>query len=178
MTWLSSGHFWAVLLGGLALSLASKSFINLAIEPQSFDVSVGTLEGQIFPFPPGRLAITHSQHWAEAGLGSLLGIGWTLLMAFLFLSLTRRALHHRIAYVGTGLFLAGAISNRGEVALFGHATDFLFIRPLGSSELGVIVNFADMMIAAGLVLLLLWSPIYGLLQRNRCERLEAPEPSS
>ncbi len=178
MTWLSSGHFWAVLLGGLALSVVSKAFINLAIEPLSFDVSVGTLKGQIFPFPPGRLAITHSQHWAEAGLGNLLVIGWGVMMIFLFLSLTRRVLHHRIAYIGTGLFLAGAISNRGEVALFGHATDFLFILPLGSSGLGAIVNFADLMIAAGLVLLLIWSPVYRLLERTRCQRMEAPEPGT
>ena len=117
--------------------MVSKSLINLAIEPIPFNVSVGTLEGQIFPFPPGRLAITHSQHWAEAGFGSLLVIGWGVMMSFLFLSLTRRALHHRIPYIGTGLFLAGAISNRGEVALFGHATDFLFIRLLDPVSWGL-----------------------------------------
>ena len=175
ITWLSSGLFWAVLLGALALSVSSKSIINLAIEPISFDVSVRTLEGQIYPFPPGRLAITHSEHWARSGPANLFGIGWAIIVVFLFLAMTRRVLHHSIAYVGVGLFLAGVISNRGEVGLFGHATDFLLIWPTESKALGVIVNFADFMVVAGLALFLLGSPIYKLLERIRCQRVEGPE---
>ena len=176
-TWLSSGLFWAVLLGALVLSVGSKSFINLAIEPISFDVSIRSLEGQIFPFPPGRLAITHSQHWARSGPDNLFSIGWAIVLVFLFLAMTRRVLHHRIAYVGVGLFLAGVISNRGEVALFGHATDFLLIWPTESRELGAIVNFADFMVVAGLALFLLCSPLYRLLERILCQRVEGPQPS-
>ena len=177
ITWLSSGLFWGVLFGALALSVGSKSFINLAIEPISFDVSVRSLEGQVFPFPPGRLAITHSEHWARSGLANLLVIGWATMLSFIFLAMTRRVLHHRIAYVGIGLYLAGGISNRGEVALFGHATDFLLIWPTESRELGAIVNLADLMVVAGLALFLLWSPIYRLLERIRCQRAEGPELS-
>ncbi len=175
--WLSSGLFWAVLLGALALSVGAKSFINLAIEPISFDVSVMTLEGQIYPYPPGRLAITHSQHWASSGLANFYAIGWAIFVVFLFLAMTRRVLHHGIAYVGVALFLAGVISNRGEVAFFGHATDFLLIWPSESRELGAIVNFADFMVVAGLALFLLWSPIYRLLEIIRCRRVEGPEAS-
>ena len=175
ITWLSSRLFWAVLLGALALSVTAKSIINLAIEPISFDVSVRILEGQIYPFPPGRLAITHSEHWARSGPANLFGIGWAIIMVFLFLAMTRRVLHHSIAYVGVGLFLAGVISNRGEVGLFGHATDFLLIWPTESRALGVIVNFADFMVVAGLALFLLGSPIYKLLERIRCQRVEGPE---
>ncbi len=175
ITWLSSGLFWAVLLGALALSVSAKSIINLAIEPISFDVSVRTLEGQIYPFPPGRLAITHSEHWARSGPANLFGIGWAIIVVFLFLAMTRRVLHHSIAYVGVGLFLAGVISNRGEVGLFGHATDFLLIWPTESKALGVIVNFADFMVVAGLALFLLGSPIYKLLERIRFQRVEGPE---
>ena len=117
MSWLSNGLFWAVLLGALALSVGSKSFINLAIEPITFNVSVRSLEGQIYPFPPGRLGITHSQHWASSGPANLFAIGWAFIVVYLFLAMTRRVLHHRIAYVGVGLFLAGVISNRGEVGV-------------------------------------------------------------
>ena len=91
-------------------------------------------------------------------------------MAYLFLSLTTRAIHHRIAYMGTGLFIAGVISNRGEVAIFGHATDFLFVRLVGFGGLAAVVNFADLMIFSGLVLLLLWSPLYRLLIYKRQQR--------
>ncbi len=177
ITWLSSGLFWAVLLGALSLSVGTKTFINLAIEPISFDVSARTLEGQIFPYPPGRLAITHSQHWANSGLANLYAIGWAILMVFLYLAMTRRVLHHGTAYVGVALFLAGVISNRGEVAFFGHATDFLLIWPTESRELGAIANFADFMVVAGLALFLLWSPIYRLLEIIRCRRVEGPEAS-
>ena len=177
MSWLSNGLFWAVLLGALALSVGSKSFINLAIEPITFNVSVRSLEGQIYPFPPGRLGITHSQHWASSGPANLFAIGWAFIVVYLFLAMTRRVLHHRIAYVGVGLFLAGVISNRGEVALFGHATDFLLIWPTESRELGAIINFADLMVVAGLALFLLWSPIYRSLERIRSQRVDAPQPS-
>ena len=169
-SWLSSGLFWTVLLGALALSVGSKSLINLAIESLTFDASMRTLEGQFYPYPPGKLAITHSQHWASGGLTNLFAIGWAILVVLLFLATARRVIHLRIAYVGVGLFLAGVISNRGEVALFGHATDFLLIWPRASSELGAIVNFADIMVLAGLVLLLFWSPVLGLLKRSQCPR--------
>ena len=175
-TWLSSGLFWAVFLGALALSVGIKSFINLAIDPIYFDVSVRTLEGQIFPFPPGRLAITHSEHLAKSGLANLIAIGWAIMLVFLFLAMTRRVLHHRIAYVGVGLFLAGSISNRGEIAISGHATDFLLIWPTESRELGAIVNFADIMVVVGLALFLLGSPIYRWLRRIRSQRLKGLEP--
>ena len=156
--------------------MGSKSFINLAIDPISFDVSLRTLEGQIFPFPPGRLAITHSEHLARSGPANLITIVWAIMLVFLFLAMTRRVLHHRIAYVGVGLYLAGGISNRGEVAISGHATDFLLIWPTESRELGAIVNFADIMVVAGLALFLLGSPIYRWLLRTRCQRLKGPEP--
>ncbi len=176
-SWLSSRLFWAVLLGALALSVASKSFINLAIEPIYLDVWVDNLKGQIFPYPPGILAITHSQHFERSGPAGLFAIGWAIIMVFLFLAMTRRVLHLRIAYVGVGLFLAGVISNRGEVALFGHATDFLLIWPVESRQIGAIVNFADLMVVAGLALFLICSPIYELFEKSRRQRVEGPEPS-
>lgn len=177
-SWLSSGLFWAVLLGALSLSVGSKSLINLAIEPIYLDAWGRSFEGQIFPYPPGRLAITHSEHWANSGLANLFAIGWAIVVVFLFLAMTRRVLHQRTAYAGVGLFLAGVISNKGEVALFGHATDFLLIWPAGSRQLGAIVNFADLMVVAGLALFLLWSPIYRLIERVRRQRANGPEPSS
>ena len=176
-SWLSSRLFWAVLLGALALSVASKSFINLAIEPIYLDVSLGIPEGQVFPYPPGKLGITHSEHWASGGPAGLFAIGWAIIVVFLFLAMTRRVLHHRTAYVGVGIFLAGVISNRGEVALFGHATDFLLIWPDKSRTIAAVFNFADLMVVAGLALCLLWSPFYRMLEISRHQKVEGPEPS-
>lgn len=155
------GTFWNTFLVGLAISVAAKSLVNWAIEPIfPSSVPISSMEGQIFPFPPGLLAITHFQHWADGGLGSLFIIGWALLIALLFLSLTNRAIH-----LGVGLFLAGVISNQGEELLFGHATDFLFVRLIGFGGLTNLANLADLMIFFG-VLLLLGSLLYRLLTKK------------
>ncbi len=149
-SWLARGSFWKTLLVGLAISLGAKSLVNLVMEPIfPSSVPISSMEGQIFPFPPGLFAITHFQHWADGGLGSWFVIGWGLLIALLFLSLTNRAIH-----IGVGLFLAGVISNQGEELLFGHVTDFLWVRLIGLGGLTAVANFADLMIFSGVLLLL------------------------
>ena len=65
-----------------------------------------------------------------------------------------------------GLFLAGVISNQGEELLFGHATDFLWVRLIGLGGLTAVVNFADLMIFSG-VLLLLGALMHRLLKKKR-----------
>ena len=160
-SWHDRGSFWKTLVWGLAISLGAKSLVNLVIEPIiPSSLPISSMEGQIFPFPPGILAITHFQHWTGGGFGSLFVIGWALVIAFLFLSLTNRALH-----IGVGLFLAGVISNRGEELLFGHATDFLFVRLVGFGNLTAVLNFADLMLFFG-GLLLLGALIHRLLTRR------------
>ncbi len=149
-SWHARGAFWKTLVVGLAISLGAKSLVNRLIEPIiPSSVPISSMEGQIFPFPPGILAITHFQHWADGGLGSLLVIGWALVIAFLFSSLTNRAIH-----MGAGLFLAGVISNQGEELLFGHATNFLLVRLIGFGSLTAVLNFADLMLFFGGLLLL------------------------
>jgi len=149
-SWLARGSFWKPFLVGLAISLGAKFLVNWAIEPIiPSSVPISSMEGQIFPFPPGLFAITHYQHWADGGLGSWFVIGWMLVIALLFLSLNSRTIH-----MGVGLFLAGAISNQGEELLFGHATDFLFVRLIGFGGLTVVLNLADLMLFFGVLLLL------------------------
>ena len=160
-SWLARGSFWKPFLVGLAISLGAKSLVNWVIEPIiPSSVPISSMEGQIFPFPPGLFAITHYQHWADGGLGSWFVIGWALVIALLFLSLTNRTIH-----MGVGLFLAGAISNQGEELLFGHATDFLFVRLIGFGGLTVVLNFADLMLFFG-VLLLLGALLHRLLNKK------------
>ncbi len=56
--------------------------------------------------------------------------------------------------MGAGLFLAGVISNQGEELLFGHATNFLLVRFIGFGSLTAVLNFADLMLFFGGLLLL------------------------
>ena len=88
-------------------------------------------------------------------------------MVFLFPSLTLRFIHQQTAHLGAGLYIAGAVSNRGEIWLFGHATDFLFV-------LFAIFNLADVLICSGLLMMLLWSPLYKLLERKKRVEVNGP----
>lgn len=66
----------------------------------------------------------------------------------------------RFDYIGIGLVLAGGISNQAEVALLGHATDYLFLRTSESTRSFVVANFADVMVLVGIFLLVIWAPLY------------------
>ena len=102
---------------------------------------------------------------------------WSSLMGLILWSMASRTFNQRkedltIDYIAIGLFLAGGISNQAEVALLGHATDFLFLR---TSRTGfVVANFADVMILAGFILFFVWSPLYRLYkQYERAEKTKA-----
>jgi hypothetical protein len=60
-----SGLFWKTLTWGLGISLVTKFLVNVLIEPIPPNPRFSSLEGQIFPFPPGRFAITHVEHWHD-----------------------------------------------------------------------------------------------------------------
>ena len=63
-------------------------------------------------------------------------------------------------YVGMGSIFAGSISNEGEIALFGHATDFLYVRfSTFSYHRFFIANLADAMILIGFILVIV-TPAY------------------
>lgn len=179
-----NGLFYKVLIVSLALSVISKSIINLAIEPVDVDGSLADMEGQFYPYPPGRLAITHYENWHEGwpdysdGIFGTVSssIEWIIerfvefdnlelvvfigLVALIVGAVTLSTIGKSRPglspeYVGLGLIFAAAISNQGEVALFGHATDFLLIRYSSSSDIGGVANFADVMLVIGFVLILL-----------------------
>jgi len=196
-----SGLFWKTLLWGLAASAVAKFLVNATIKPLSQNLSLKAAEGQIFPFPPGRFAITHAEHWHDgwpdytdglvgriaATLGSFVErfidydnvelIIWSRLMGLILWSMTSHTFNQTkedmtFDYIAVGLFLAGGISNQAEVALLGHATDFLFLR---TSDTGfVVANFADVMMLAGLILFFVWSPLSRLYKQY--ERAEKTEP--
>ena len=72
-------------------------------------------------------------------------------------------------YVGLGLIFAAAIRNEGEIAWFGHATDILFIRPIG------VANLADGMVLVGFILVLLTST-YKKVISDSTRAIDNPPP--
>ena len=66
-------------------------------------------------------------------------------------------------HVGLGMIWATAISNEGEIALFGHARDFLLIRPIG------IANLAGGIVLVGLILVLLTSTYQKLVSNPKAQ---------
>ena len=173
-----NGLFYKVLFYGLLLSVVTKTIINIAIEPL----------GQRGPFPAGKFEITHFEHlgtfpdYSDGMIGKLSsGAGGLIekfvsyddvemlvylgIFAFLFLSASLSTIGRNRSgllpkYAGLGLIVAAAISNSGELALFGHATDFLFIRVSALSDNGfVIANFADVMLVIGIILIFV-TPTY------------------
>ena len=76
-------------------------------------------------------------------------------------------------YVGMGLIFAGGTSNEGEIALLGHATDFLYIRfVIFSYHQFFIANLADIMIFIGFILVIV-TPTY----QKFVAEMETSEPS-
>ena len=189
-TWLFfSGLFWKTLIWALLISFFAKSLVNLLIEPISQPIIIRNLQGQIFPFPPGRIAITHLEHWHEGwpdytegivgktasfvgefierfveynNVELVLWIGiWTLII-LLAAGKTIGVDKDDLPaiYVGMGLMFAGGISNQGEIAMLNHSTDFIFLRLNDTSSRIAVANIADVMLLFGFLIFLLGDPIY------------------
>ena len=196
------GLFYKVMVCSLAISAIAKLVINLAIEPIALGSRMSEWEGRILPYPPGRFAVTHAEHWHDGWpdvsdgvigkISSILGaliervVSYdnveTIVFAVIFaiiiwkISLAtwgKPSTAAAYVYIGMGLIFAGGISNQGEIALFGHATDFIFIRYSPSGGRIAIANLADVMLLVGFLLLLIGS----WYQRYR-NRISADESSS
>jgi hypothetical protein len=186
--------FWITFGWSLSISVLAKIIVNLFMPPVT-PATPGTLRfselsGMTYPFPPGKLALTHAEHWYSSWPGQTEGILGTIaaelvawlknwiqfpnletwifitfwaLIFFLFSSATIGKKIDRMLfnYLGLGLFLAAFISNQGEIALFSHATDFIFFRFSEASHWFMVCNFADVMAILALVLLIVVSPLYG-----------------
>lgn len=170
--------FYKALFYALLFSVVVKTIVNVAIEPL----------GQKGPFPTGKFEITHFEHQGtfpdysdgmvgklSSGLGGFIekfvsydDVEMIIFLGFyavLLLWVSLSTIGHKRSgmipkYVGLALVIAAAISNKGELAIFGHATDFLFIRVSAFSDNGfVIANFADVMLVVGMVLIFV-TPTY------------------
>ena len=182
--------FYKVLFVAFLLSLFAKTIVNIGIEPL----------GQSGPFPTGNFKITHFEHigvfpdYSDGIIGKVSsGIGgfierfvsygnvemviFLVIWVYILLSLSLSTIGQNRSglvpkYAALGLIIAAAISNKGELILFGHVTDFLFIRVSIFSDKGfVIANFADVMLLIGVILLLI-TPVY----QKIVAAMEANEP--
>ena len=170
--------------------MAAKSLINLVIEPIVPGTPLSALRDQFYPYPPSRFTITHYEHrhdgwpdYSDGVYGEISSCLGGFIERFVALDSVEIIVFFGLAipsvgyvsistfgksrsgvvptYVGLGMILAVTISNEGEIALFGHASDFLLIRPIG------IANLADGMVLAGFILVLLASTYQKLVSNPK-----------
>ena len=187
--------FWKTLGWGLSISILAKFTINLWIPPWPDNPQISLLSDRMFPFPPKLIALTHAEHrfdgWPDytdgvfgtiaANLGGWIEKYvqydntelwvWTAIIVMWFLLLSLHTVRRNpgdmlFSHIGLGLMVAALFSNQGEVAIFGHATDFIFVRFREDSSRYIVTNLADLMVLLGLLCLLVISPIYERLKRR------------
>ena len=174
-----NGLFYKVLFFSLFISVAAKTIINFRIDPINSSTTL----------PSGKFALTHAEHrydgWPDycdglfgtisCNISDLIGnvvtvdklemIVFFALVALVVVPVSFSTFGQNPSglvpkYVGMGLIFAGGISNEGEVALFSHATDFLYVRfSIFSYHRFIISNLADVMIAVGFILVIV-TPTY------------------
>lgn len=167
----------------MAVSLVAKWVINLTIVPLT-PPQLADLKGQLFHFLPGQFTITHTENWYNGwpdytdglvgkislSLGSFIErfvsygnvelavyLGIWVLIAFClsYGTIGRTRVGLAPIYIGMGLGIAGSLSNQGEAAFFGHATDFLYFSFSESSKQYVVGNLADVMVVGGFMLVII-----------------------
>ncbi len=166
--------FWRVLFWGLVIDWGSKLLANLFIDPMKFPrPPISELEGKVYPHPPGSVSVANAEHWHDhwydvdglflkiynlvedvtpfdfpmVAFFLIMVIGVPLL--FSISSIRQRHFNVWLA-VGLALWFVAFIGNKGEILLFGHVTDWIWLRIWGMS---MFTNLADGMAVAALVIL-------------------------
>ena len=161
--------FWAIALGGAAFDLTTKSMIFTRIgEPPAPSASIvrGILElqtslnpGALWGF--GRTLPYSSQIFA--GLSIVAGI------AICYWLFVRGAAASLALTIALGLIMAGALGNCYDRLVYGHVRDFMHFHVDSIGFDCAIFNFADNMLVAGAIILMLLA--------LRPEPSPSPEPS-
>jgi signal peptidase II len=163
------GLFWAIALGGAAFDLVTKQMIFAWVGPL----------GSRLPLIPNILEF-HTSHNTGALWGFARGMPYSSLV-FAALSIVaavficywlhaRGAATDRLLTTALALIMAGALGNCHDRLVFGYVRDFVHfhVDPIGFDF--AIFNFADNMLVAGAVMLMLLA--------LRPEPPEPPEDSS
>jgi signal peptidase II len=148
--------FWAIALGGTAFDLATKSLVFSKVGPPGSQRSIvrNILElhtshntGALWGFGaniPGSSLIF-------AGLSVVAGV---VILYYLFVL---GAASSRVLTVALGLIMAGAMGNCYDRLAFGHVRDFVHFHVDAVGFDCAIFNFADNMLVAGAITLVLYA---------------------
>jgi signal peptidase II len=148
--------FWAIALGGACFDLVTKSIIFARVAPPPESVSI----------VPNILELHRSQN-----TGALWGIGANLPYSsqiFAGLSVVAaivicywlfwlRAAESRVLTVALGLIMAGAVGNCYDRVVLGYVRDFMHFHVDAINFDCAIFNFADNMLIAGALTLILFA---------------------
>ena len=147
--------FWSIALGGAAFDLVTKTLVFSRIGPPGPDRFDLRTSWSCTP------AITRAPSGAWAGLpySSLIFAGLSVVAAVVicYWLFVLGAAQHRVLTVALGLIMAGALGNCYDRLVFGHVRDFVHfhVDPIGFDC--AIFNFADNMLVAGAITLVLYA---------------------
>jgi signal peptidase II len=163
--------FWSIALGGAAFDLATKSLVFSRIgPPPSAPVSLvtGILELQTSLNPGALWGFGRTLPYSSmifAGLSIIAGL------AICYWLFVRGAAASLALTIALGLIMAGALGNCYDRLVFGHVRDFVHFHVDSVGFDCAIFNFADNMLVAGALLLML------LAMRPEPSLMTVPEPT-
>jgi signal peptidase II len=148
--------FWSIALGGTAFDLATKSLVFSKVGPAG-------AERSIVP----HILDLHTSH----NTGALWGFGATIpgsslifaslsvvaAVVILYYLFVLGAASHRVLTVALALIMAGAMGNCYDRLAFGYVRDFVHFHVDAINFNCAIFNFADNMLVAGAITLVLYA---------------------
>ncbi len=118
-------------------------------------------EGESLDFVPGAIHLEHVRNFGAAW-GVLSGQKWLLILFTLVVigvivhSAREVTARSKVAALGFGLILGGAVGNLLDRILFGHVTDFFDLdTPFRALQTFPVFNVADSALTVGVILMLL-----------------------
>jgi signal peptidase II len=163
--------FWAIALGGAAFDLATKAYVFAQVgEPGSpartvipnvLELQTSYNEGALWGF--GRNMPYSPQIFAGMSVIAALAIVWWLFV--------KGAASDARLTAALGLIMAGALGNCHDRLMYGHVRDFVFFHIEAIQFRCAIFNFADNMLVAGAIILML------LALRPDPPTVDAPPPA-
>jgi signal peptidase II len=150
--------FWSIALGGAAFDLVTKSLVFSKLGPPEFRHTHSVV--------PHVLDLRTSHN-----MGALWGFGATIphsslifaglsviaVVAILYYLFVAGAATHRILTIALGLIMAGAMGNCYDRLALGYVRDFVYFHVDAIGFECAIFNFADNMLVAGAITLVLYA---------------------
>jgi signal peptidase II len=150
--------FWSIALGGATFDLVTKSIVFAKLGPPELRHTHAVVSNVL------DLRTSHN-------MGALWGFGATMpysslifaglsvvaVIAILYYLFIAGAAAHRMLTVALGLIMAGAMGNCYDRLVFGYVRDFVYFHVDAIGFECAIFNFADNMLVAGAITLVLYA---------------------